>query len=45
MDFLRRVVDGGNIEHIDTFLVYYNGDNPTSQTHRYNELKSKGMIE
>ena len=45
IDFLRRVVNGGKIEHIDTFLVYYNGDNPTSQTHRYNDLKKKGEIE
>ena len=44
VDFLRRVVVGDKIEHVDKCLVYYNGDNPTSQTHRYNELKSKGEI-
>lgn len=44
IDFLRKVVDGGSIEHIDKCLVYYNDTNPTSQTHRYNEMKSKGEI-
>lgn len=45
IEFLRRVVNGGNIEHVDKFLVYYNDSNETSQTHRYNELKEKGLVE
>ena len=44
IEFLRRVVNGGNIEHVDKCLIYYNDINPTSQTHRYNEMKSKGEI-
>lgn len=44
VDFLRKVVVGGNIQHIDKCMVYYNEDNPTSQTHKYNELKRKGEI-
>lgn len=44
IEFLRRVVNGGKIEHVEAFLVYYNDANPTSQTHRYNEKKSKGEI-
>lgn len=44
-DFLRRVVVGNNIEHVDKCLVWYNGNNPTSQTHKYNELKRQGLVE
>lgn len=45
IDFLRKVVNGGNIEHVDKFLVYYNDSNETSQTHRYNKLKEEGLVE
>lgn len=42
IDFLRKVVVGGKIEHIDKFMVIYNNENPTSQSHKYEELKKKG---
>lgn len=45
VDFLRKVVVGGNIEHINRFLVIYNSENPTSQTHRHEELKKQGLVE
>ena len=43
-DFLRHVVVGDKIEHVDKCLIFYNSINPTSQTHKYNEMKRKGVI-
>ena len=44
-DFLRRVVVGGNIEHVDKCLVIYNSENPTSHSHMHKELIKKGLVE
>lgn len=45
IEFLRRVIVGGKREEIDKFMVYYNCDNPNSQTHRHEELRKKGLVE
>lgn len=45
IDFLRRVINGGKREELDKFMVYYNVDNPNSQTKRHEELIRKGVIQ